>query len=452
MNHYTRRRFLKLGGKTIAGAGLALGANPLQALAQATSGSATDSDYRALVCVYLKGGCDGFSLMVPTGAFEHQEYTASRGNLAVPRNSLIGLNGGAEPLGLHPSAAALQPLYDQNKLAIIANIGNLLEPTTREQYLNKLVSLPSQLFSHSDQSIQWQQLQGRGNGEEGWGARAASYLQSFQERDYLTSISLAGSNYWQSGTNQRPFSLTESGVLQYSGMDFSDDWQQPRAQAFERVRDLPRDHMFAAAYADLQKRAANITTELGVTLDGNAALFTDVPEENSLASKLSMVAQLIAAQQTLGMRRQIFYVTMSGYDVHDNQGEDHPVLFEQLAEALSYFQGKMVELGQEPNVTTFTASDFGRSLLSNGDGTDHGWGNHLMAMGGAVNGGQIYGNLPSLDVEGPDSVHRGRILPTLSATQYAATLLQWLGLTDAELDTVLPGLNNFSNRNLNFLV
>ena len=449
MNSYTRRRFLKLGTQTIAGAGLALGVDPALTLAQAADSRLSDtSDYRALVCIYLDGGCDGFSLMVPTGSYEHQELVASRGGLAIPKNQLIPLQGGAAPLGLHPSAGALQPLYDQGRLAMIANVGTLIEPTTREQYENNEVLLPSQLFSHSDQAIQWQQLQGRGRAEEGWGAKAADYFSDFQERDYLTSISLAGSNYWQSGHGQRPFSLTESGVRTYKGMETENEWQRPRREAFERVLDLPRRHVFSKAYADLQKRAISATSELGAVLDGNSALFTDEPQDNELASSLNMVAQLIAAQEQLGLRRQIFYVRMGGFDVHDNQSKELPELFQQLSDALAFFQDKMDYLGKADSVTTFTASDFGRSLLSNGDGTDHGWGNHLMAMGGAINGGNIYGTLPSLDAHGPDSVNRGRILPTTSATQYAASLLSWLGLDDNELNVVLPNLSNFANRNL----
>ncbi len=452
MNSYTRRRFLKLGSQTLAGAGIALGLDPTLTLAQAADSRLNDtSDYRALVCVYLDGGCDGFSLMVPTGSYEHEELRASRGNLAIPLNQLIDLQGGASPIGLHPSAGSLQPLYDEGRLAMIANVGTLIEPTTREQYENKEVSLPSQLFSHSDQAIQWQQLQGRGRGDEGWGARAADYFSSFQERDYLTSISLAGSNFWQSGHGQRPFSLTESGVRTYQGMETGNEWQEPRRDAFERVLDLPRRHVFSKAYADLQKRAVSVTAELGQALESNAAMFTDEPQDNELASTLNMVAQLIATQEQLGLRRQIYYVRMRGFDVHDNQSKEQPELFQKLADALSFFQDKMDFLGKSDSVTTFTASDFGRSLLSNGDGTDHGWGNHLMAMGGAVNGGAIYGTLPSLDAQGPDSVNRGRILPTTSATQYAASLLGWLGLDDSELDIVLPNLSNFTTKDLGIM-
>ncbi|NND90881.1 MAG: DUF1501 domain-containing protein [Granulosicoccus sp.] len=452
MNTYTRRRFLRLGTQTLAGAGLALGAHPALTLARAADNVGfAATDYRALVCVYLEGGCDGFSLMVPTGAYEHQELAAVRGHLAVPHHQLISLDGGAAPVGLHPDASALQPLYDEGRLAMIANVGTLIEPTTQEQYENNAVAIPAQLFSHSDQAIQWQQLQGRDRAKDGWGAKAVDYLSGFQERDYLTSISLAGSNYWQSGAGRRPYTITESGVLEYQGLDGSNDWQRPRREAFERVLDLPRQHVFAKAYADLQKHAISVTAELGQVLESNAGLFTDQPAENGLAEKLSMVAQLIAAQDQLGLRRQIYYVSMDGFDVHDNQSRELPELFQQLSEALAFFYRKIDDLGKGASVTTFTASDFGRSLVSNGDGTDHGWGNHLMAMGGAVKGGSIYGTLPSFDLDGPDSVHRGRILPTTSATQYAATLLDWIGLDESALSDVLPNIHNFPVRDLGFL-
>lgn len=437
----------------MASAGLALAGNPFQTLAYGAENTpGAGSDYRALVCIYLEGGCDGFSLMVPSGSYENQVFAESRGDLAIRHDQLILLNGGASPVGLHHRAASLQPLYDEGRLAMIANVGTLIEPTTVEQYENNAVALPAQLFSHSDQTIQWQQLQGRGRETDGWGAKTANYLEDYQDNDYLTSISLAGSNYWQTGATRRPFAMTEAGALQYRGLDQYDSWEQPRADAFSRILDLPRRHIISKAYADLQKRAMSVTTELGMALEGNAAMFDDAPADNSLAERLSMVAQIIAARDALGLRRQIFYVTMSGFDVHDNQSKDQPELFAQLADAMSYFQNKMDLLGQSGNVTTFTASDFGRSLLSNGDGTDHGWGNHLMAMGGAVDGGRIYGTLPTLDSNGPDSVNRGRILPTLSATQYAATLLDWLGLQEHQINEVLPTLQNFGVRNLDFMI
>jgi len=451
-----RRRFLRLGSGTLAGAGLALGANPALTLAQAADGVLGDGgadDYRALVCVYLDGGCDGFSLLVPSDAPGHRAYARSRGELAVPRERLLELPATASgAVGLHPNAAALQPLYGEGRLAMIANVGTLVEPTTAEQYEDGSVDLPAQLFSHSDQSIQWQQLQGRDRGTEGWGALAVDHLtDAHAQRDYLTSISLDGSNYWQSGEGRRPFSLKETGVIGYKGLDDGSDWQRPRREAFRRVLEKGHENVLAAAYADLQQRSMQVTGELGEVLEREAGRVGVPPPDNPLAERLAMVARLIGARGSLGMRRQIFYVQMKGFDVHDAQNEDLPVLFGQLGDALAWFQGTLDGLGESGNVTTFTASDFGRSLTSNGDGTDHGWGNHLMALGGAVRGGTVHGTLPLLDIAGPDSVQDGRVLPSLAATQYAATLLRWIGLDDGQLDAVLPTLDNFAEKDLRFM-
>jgi len=454
MNSNQRRRFLKLGAKTITGAGLALGANPLLTLANAGSTAyANESDYRALVCIYLDGGADGFSLLVPSGNAEYNEYANSRQNLAVGRDQLIDLSSRSNvgSLGLSRHAEPLYRLYQEQRLAMVANVGNIIVPTTKELYENKAVPLPSQLFSHSDQEIQWQQLQGRGRSEHGWGALAAQYLNGYQERDYLTSVTLDGSNYWQTGSGQRPYSIEESGLLEYAGMDSTNDWEQPRADAFRQVMEQPQSHIFSQAYADLHTRAMNITEELGAVLEQNSAIITQQPEENSLAAQLGMVAQLIAARGQLGMRRQIFYVRMKGFDVHDHQNRDQPALFAELADAMSFFQQTLDNIGEADNVTTFTASDFGRSLTGNGDGTDHGWGNHMMVMGGAVNGGDVIGAMPRMGTEGPDAIQNGRVVPTLSSAQYAATLLRWMGLPETELHHVLPTLNNFAQQDLGFL-
>ncbi len=444
MNSFSRRRFLKLGTQAITGAGLALGANPLRSLAYgAETTQVATGGYRALVCIYLDGGCDGFSLMPPADMSGQQAFAQARGNLAVGSHQILDLGAGST-LGLHENAASLQPLFDQGRLAMIANVGTLIQPTSVSQYNDNSVPLPAQLFSHSDQSIQWQQLQGRKVTNTGWGSKAADYLDSYQEKDYLTSISLAGSNYWQTGASRRPFTITEDGVLRYQGMDNQSDWELPRVEAFQRVLNQQRSHVMTKAYSELQRQAILSTSELGVALEQSAGLFNDIPEENELAQNLAMVARLIEAQGTLGMQRQIFYVRMGGFDVHDDQITRQPELFTQLAEGLRYFQDKLDTLGHADSVTTFTASDFGRSLLSNGNGTDHGWGNHLMAMGGAVDGGKVYGELPLLDTQGPNSVHHGRIVPSLSATQYAATLLDWLGLDSAQVNDVLPTLANFN--------
>jgi len=392
--------------------------------------------------------------MVPTGNSEYNEYERSRGRLAVSKSGLLDINArttNTSGVGLHPSAAPLQRLFEEQKLAMISNVGNLIQPTSVEQYQNNAVDLPAQLFSHADQEMQWQQLQGRGRGTEGWGARAAGFLSAQQDRAHLTSITLDGSNHWQTGFSSRPFSMKETGVLQYAGMSSGALWEQARVDAFAQAQAIPQQHEFIKEYASIQQRAMQVTTELGAVLSQNEGLNVAPTESNSLAQRLRMVAELIAAREQLGMRRQIFFVNMRGFDVHDNQNEAHPKLFSELAEGMEFFQNALENLGQSNNVTTFAASDFGRSLSGNGDGTDHGWGNHLMVMGGAVNGGDIYGTLPRLSVDGPDSVSNGRVLPTLSAAQYAGTLLNWMGLDESQLDQTLPTLRNFETRDLGFM-
>lgn len=455
MHNLNRRRFLRLGARTLCGAGLALGSNPWQTLARAADGEFNQhQDYRALVCVYLEGGIDGFSLLVPTGSAEYSEYANSRQDLTIDRTSLHDLqnsNSAIGSCGLNPHAGAIKPLYDNGQLAFVSNVGTLIEPTTKEQYENQAVRLPTQLFSHSDQEIQWQQLQGQTTSTEGWGALAAQQLSAHQQKDYLTSVTLSGSNYWQSGGGQRPFSMKSSGLVEYAGMSDGSEWQRPRVESFHRINEKNYSNVYMDAYADLQQRAASITTELGQVLDSQAPMSTPVPVENQLAEDLAMVARLISTHEMLGMKRQIFYVSMDGFDVHDAQNKELPWLFSQLGDALSWFQATLYDMGMSEKVTTFTASDFGRSLTSNGDGTDHGWGNHHMVMGGAVNGADIYGAMPRMSVDGPDAVRNGRVVPTLAASQYAATMLRWAGLEDAGLDEALPDLGNFAQRDLGFL-
>ncbi len=451
MHDRQRRKFLSLGVKTMAGAGLALGGSPWHTLAGTASANTFDSDYRALVCVYLEGGMDGFSMLVPAANAEYNEYAQSRGELAIDRSQLLQLpmrNTSTVECGLHPHCAPIEPYYHEGRMAFVANVGTLIEPTTKELYESNAVRIPTQLFSHSDQEIQWQQLQGQANGTEGWGALAAREMARQQERDYLTSVTLAGANYWQASSEQRPFSVRSSGLVQYAGMDDGTEWQRPRVESFRRVTELQYKHLFMDAYADLQRRAGDITTELGAVLANQPDPSAELPEDNDLAEQLKMVARMIAVHPVLGMKRQIFYVRMSGFDVHDHQNKEQPELFSKMARALAYFQQSMDELGLSDQVTTFTASDFGRSLTSNGDGTDHGWGNHHLVMGGAVNGGDILGTIPRMSVEGPDAVRNGRVIPTLSASQYAASLLRWAGLEEGSLDTVLPDLGNFAARDL----
>jgi uncharacterized protein (DUF1501 family) len=229
------------------------------------------------------------------------------------------------------------------------------------------------------------------------------------------------------------------------------NWQEPRRQAFIDLLHQRYSNVFAQEYADLQSRALVLSANVGAALERFGELQTPVPEDNELAAQLAMVAKLIAIKDEFRMTRQLYYVNLSGFDTHDDQLEKQPELFGQLSSALAFFHQALGEIGQLNNVTSFTTSDFGRTVTSNGDGTDHGWGNHHIVMGGAVSGADIYGTLPRITVDGPDDSRNGRIVPTTAASQYAATSLRWLGMSEAELDQLLPTLRNFQQRDLGFL-
>ncbi len=441
---------MQLGCRTILGAGLAGGSVTKFAHAQASGG-----DYRALVCIHLNGGNDGFNMIVPAAGAGYAEYAQGRGHLAVPANDLLLMNpatANTTAVGLNPHMAALKPLFESGQLAFQANVGTLLEPGTAEDVRNKSIRLPEQLFSHNDQTRQWQKLNHYHQTNSGWGARAADIIGRSQPNPNLASISLTGSNDWQSGGDFSAFNINSDGVRAYSGMeDHQSEWQMPRREAFIQLLHAQYNNVFEKAYAELQSRALVLSTNVGAALAKRGELQTPVPENNPLADQLAMVAKLISIKDEFRLYRQLFYVELGGFDTHDYQLEKQPALYANIASALEFFNQALLEIGHQDNVVSFTTSDFGRSVTSNGDGTDHGWGNHHIVMGNAVAGGDIYGSIPRILVDGPDDSRNGRIVPTTAVCQYAATMLNWLGLNSTEIDQLLPSLKNFDNHNLGFL-
>lgn len=442
MRTYTRRKFLNLGCKTILGAGL------LSSTAARLANAQTDDHYRALVCINLNGGNDGFNMLVPSGGAAYQEYRDSRGHLAVGAADLLSLapaTPNTTAVGLSPYMAQLKPLFEHGHVAFQANVGTLVEPATPDDVRNESVRLPEQLFSHHDQARQWQKIDHHHHWNSGWGARTADVFAATQPYPNLAAISLVGSNEWQSGGEQSAFTISSDGVPSYSGMqDLSEDsWQLPRRQAFIELLHQDYENVFERSYAQLQTRALVLSTNVGAALDRLGELQTPTPQNNPLAQQLAMVAKLVAIKDEFRMTRQLFYVDLHGFDTHDDQLRVQPYLYSQLAEALAYFHQALQELNQLDNVVSFTSSDFGRTVSSNGDGTDHGWGNHHIVMGGAVHGADIYGTMPRLAVKGPDDYRNGRIVPTTAVSQYAAAHLRWLGLDDSEINTLLPSLKNF---------
>jgi len=413
-------------------------------------------DYRALVCVFLFGGNDSYNMVVPSGGAEYEAYADARQSLAVAAEDLVPINPltTAGTFGFHPSAPELAGLFNDSKLAVAANIGALVEPTSRISFENGNIELPQQLFSHNDQQKYWQSLNTTVAKPTGWAGRMADLLEgSNGETELSMNITIAGSNLWQTGSATLPYSIGAGGVQTLKGLR-SGAWgqrEQRRLAAFNSLLDGSATSVFGQEFARVQRRSMNLADLIADHVADVPPLVTPFPDGNPLGGSLSMVARLIAAREALGMKRQTFFVSLGGWDTHGDQLERQPLLISRLSQGLHAFSQAMEELGVGNEVTTFTASDFGRTLTSNGDGSDHGWGGHQLIMGGAVNGQEIYGNMPVIEIDGPQDSGRGRIIPTTAIDQMGATLGSWFGLGASELNEVFPNLKNFPIQNLGFM-
>lgn len=435
-----------------SGAGL-LAATPL--MFSGSAQAAPFADYRALVCVFLIGGNDSFNMVVPRSTAEYDVYARSRQNLAVAKDVLLPL----APLttdgalyGLHPRMAALAPLFANGRLAIVANTGPLVQAVTRSQVLDRSAPLPPQLFSHNDQQDQWQSVAGRLQLRTGWAGRAADVLAADTQQQKLPlNISLAGTTPFQIGDNGAAYTIGADGAPTYYVLTQADAFGYAERRAmFERLLARADASPVTRSLTAVQRRSLALADRVNTALRHVPALQTGFPS-STLGTQLKSVANMIAARDELSMSRQIFLVVTGGFDTHDNQNAAQSGLFADIAGSLSAFNGALTELNVADRVVTFTQSEFGRTLTSNGDGTDHGWGGHHLVMGGAVRGRDIYGRMPRLEIDGPDDAGAGRMIPTLAVDQYAATLLRWFGLSAAQIDQVVPNLRNFATRDLGFV-
>ncbi len=461
---WNRRNFLRAACST-ALAGSCLGTIGALQRAQAAASLNAGGDYKALVCVFLFGGADSYNMLLPripgTGnpATDYNIYSQSRTSMAVgyqedmngnptgyDPSSILSLNG--TNMGLHPNMTGLRALYNSGNLAAIANTGTLVEPVSKAQWQAGSVALPPQLFSHSDQSNQWQLTHANSNLSEGWLGHAADLLSSANSSPLSMNISVIGNNLIQVGQSVVPYSIDTDGPI---GLDTGDDPQGNKRAVIEALLSTSSE-LFPQELGIVKQRAINNYDLIADELEALSPLTTAFPINNNLSAQLSIVADMIRIRGALGMSRQTFVVALNGWDTHDNQTTDLPALIQRVDEALSAFYDASVEIGVENEVTTFTTTEFSRTLNSNGNGTDHGWGGHQFAMGGAVNGGSIFGNLPDLTLEGPDDTGNGRIIPSQSVDQYAATLATWLGVSGADINTVFPNLGNFSSNDLGFML
>jgi len=454
-------------------------------------------DYKALVCVFLQGGNDSNNMIIPTLASQYANYAAIRTPvLAIPQSALLpvtSLDGDGNTYGLHPSCPELQALFGEGKLAFLFNTGTLVYPITRAQYLAGTVAKPPQLFSHADQQTQWQTSVPDQPPLTGWGGRCADLLNAVQPNAPISlMISLAGANTFEVGNIIQQYSVSTSGAISLSlpGTP-SGGASTNRLPTLMSLLGLPYSNLQAQAYASVAEQAINTSTLLNNAISNTAAAkywtnenyltnATGFPTKitppeggsaftSTLSPQLEMVARLIAAGSTpassggFGMKRQIFFCQVGGYDLHtgqtnyDTNNPDnvlagaHANLLAELSQSLYAFQRAMEQLGLAQQVTAFTASDFSRTFPSNGQGSDHGWGSHHLIVGGAVKGKQTYGLFPTLAVNGPDDTGTGRWIPTTAIDQYFATLATWFGVDNSNLATVFPNLGNFASSNLGFI-
>jgi uncharacterized protein (DUF1501 family) len=456
----SRRRFLKMAASLGAyGAMVPLGAN-LLAMSEASAAGATD--YKALVCIFLYGGNDYANTLVPYDTASHGVYAKIRGKLAFTRdqltpNALNSLNKAvdvkkkAHQYALAPGLEPLLQRFNDGRLGVLLNVGTLIQPTSRQQYDKKTVRLPARLFSHNDQQSVWQASAAEG-AIFGW----AGLMQDTQAANNLTplfsSVNAFGNAVFLAGQSTPAFQIGSSGPQAFNLVNSLGGSAAAGATLRRLMTGSSPDSLLRKDYAALTAQALDGNIQLRSALTAAPTLATPFNSDR-LSAQLKAVSQVIAASQALGMKRQVFFVGLGGFDNHDALLTTHPQLLAQLASAMTSFDDAMEELGLDRSVTAFTASDFGRTLTVNNDGSDHGWGSMHFVLGGAVKGQTLYGTPPVVGINDVDDVGQGRLLPTTSVDQYAATLGKWYGLSDAQLLAALPNLVNFpaKSRNLGFL-
>ena len=518
MHNVSRRLFLRQAG-ALSAAGAAAAPLALNMAAIGSAAAQSAADYKALVCIFLFGGNDSLNMILPTDATSFANYTTIRNqapdsiallapgtaaNLGaavgspvrlggvlpiVPATARTAPGGGTQTFALHPLMGSLQTMFNTDKrLAIVANTGPLIEPLTKAQY-NGNGRKPASLFSHNDQQNTWMSFRPEG-ATVGWGGRLGDLVASQNGRAIFTAISAAGNAVWLTGQSVQQYQVSSSGAIRMgtdaNGRIFG---SADVGLAMQNIVTKTRGgHVFETDLAAVATRSIDAETTLRTALKAASdPLFGTAPASgsynpnndpklqydnpltgakafNGLAQQLQVVARMIDASSAAGVgaKRQVFFVSLGGFDSHDNENRNNADLMARLAHAMKYFDTTLGAMAAQSKVTTFTASDFGRTFTSNGDGTDHGWGAHHFVMGGAVKGGDIYGTVPVLGTKNannnnfdssPDQIGNGSLLPTTSVDQLGATLAKWFGVSDSDALAVFPNLANFNagSRNLGFM-
>jgi uncharacterized protein (DUF1501 family) len=469
----SRRNFLKTSACALGGMAMASTMDSL-GLVQALTPQA-GTGYKALVCIFLNGGNDGNNMLVSLDQYASYAAARSTAGLALPQSGtgafipISPLTGGS--YGLHPSMPEIQALFNQGRVAALVNNGPLVEPITRTTYQNGTGKKPLQLFSHSDQVGLFATAIADNVSQTGWGGRIADKTSGLNSpATFPSNVSIAGVNLFLTGVDTRQLAVSDSNttlanVLQLNNAPGASSGEiSSRSTSFNELRTLENNHKLIKAASDT--RSSAIQTDIALSTV-NPVLTTPFPSPStSLSRQLLQVARLIKASTDpaagINMKRQVFFCQIGAFDTHSAQLNGQAGLLQQVSQALNAFYNATVELGLQDSITTFTLSDFGRTLQPAGSGTaqvgsDHAWGNHHLIMGGAVRGNRLYGTYPTLQLGGPDdtdggSSPRGRWIPTTSVEQYAATLATWYGLSTSDLPAVFPLIERFPTANLGFMM
>ena len=443
----TRRHFLThscslgIASATVSSSLLQLGLSRTAA-AQSAPG------YKALVCILLAGGNDSFNMLVPTDNGQYAQYRNIRADLALEQSQLLRLPGTASnglSYGLHPGMPELEALFRDGDAALIANVGTLLEPYDAQGVESGTARLPLGLFSHSDQINQWQTAVPDGRIGQGWAGRIADIRREANVQNGVSmNISLSGSNVFQSGNevSEHTISAAGDGGDGINAYDDGSDFGTLKKRMVDDLLAVQQQNVFRREYSR-RLRAAIDSQAVFVDALQSAPVLTTPFSSSNFSQSLRQIARVIAARDTLGATRQTFFVAVGGWDHHDDVLENQAAMLPAISRGLQEFRDALVELDVLNEVTTFTSSDFGRTLTSNGKGSDHGWGGHHIVMGGSVAGGAIYGDYPLLSASSPLDVGRGVYAPTTSVDEYFAELALWFGVTVSELDQVLPNVRSF---------
>ena len=448
-HHISRRKFLGQASCAALGSTTLLSTLTnlkfINAAAIANSTVFGGNEYKALVCVLLSGGSDSHNMLIPHESAQYTHYSNTRSAVAIPRDQILRLDN--TDFGVHPAMSGIQELFNSGRLSFVSNVGTLLRPMQKDEVWQNEQELPLGLFSHSDQVQQWQTSLPDSRSSIGWGGKLADLMGSMNTNDKISmNISLSGSNIFQTGNDSIEFSIDpvvgSVGIEGYQDM-YGGQFEKARDKAVDNIIDANYADIFKRTYIDVIKNSRNANIEFAEALNSTQNI-SDIFSANEFSNSLHMAARTIAAQNALGMQRQIFFVEFGGWDHHDELLNSQAQMLQVFSDGIAEFNTALERIGMQDCVTTFTSSEFGRTLTWNGNGTDHAWGGNVMVMGAPIKGGQIFGQYPSLELNSDYELGGGGImLPTTSVDEYFAELAMWFGVAESELTTILPNIGNF---------